>query len=79
MDTYQANVALGFGEDERDYVAAVQMLLGLEVDRLRLLSNNPDKAAQLEAAGIRIDACFPTALHLSPVNGRYLAAKVLGD
>jgi GTP cyclohydrolase II len=75
LDTYEANVALGFGEDERDYVVAVQMLLGLGVDRVRLLSNNPDKAAQLEAAGIRVDTRFTTAVHLSSVNGRYLAAK----
>ena len=44
LDTYAANVALGFGEDERDYTVAVQMLRALGVGRLRLLSNNPDKA-----------------------------------
>lgn len=75
LDTYEANVALGFGEDERDYTVAGQMLLALGVARLRLLSNNPDKAAQLEAAGIRVDGRVPTGLHLSSVNGRYLAAK----
>ena len=47
LDTYEANVALGYGEDERDYTVAAQMLLGLGVDRIDLLSNNPDKAAQL--------------------------------
>ena len=75
LDTYEANVVLGFGEDERDYTVAAQMLLGLGVDRLELLSNNPDKAAQLEAAGIQVDRCVPTGLHVSSVNGRYLAAK----
>jgi GTP cyclohydrolase II len=47
LDTYAANRALGRGEDERDYAAAAQMLHALGADRVRLLSNNPDKAAQL--------------------------------
>jgi GTP cyclohydrolase II len=75
LDTYEANLALGFGEDERDYAVAVQMLLALGVDRLNLLSNNPDKAAQLEAAGIRVHLRVPTGVHLSSGNGGYLAAK----
>lgn len=75
LDTYEANLALGFGEDERDYTVAVQMMLGLGVDRLELLTNNSDKAAQLEAAGIRVDRRVPTGRHVSSVNGRYLAAK----
>jgi GTP cyclohydrolase II len=78
LDTYEANLALGFGEDERDYTAAVQMLQALGVDRLDLLSNNPDKAAQLEAAGLRVERRVHTALHLSPVNGGYLATKARG-
>ena len=78
LDTYEANLALGFGEDERDYTAAVQMLQALRVDRLDLLSNNPDKAAQLEAAGLRVERRVHTALHLSPVNGSYLATKARG-
>ncbi|PVG83409.1 GTP cyclohydrolase [Nocardioides gansuensis] len=75
LDTYQANLALGFGKDERDYTAAVQMLLALGVDRLELLTNNPDKEAQLAAAGVQVDRRVPTRLHATPVNGRYLAAK----
>jgi GTP cyclohydrolase II len=75
LDTYEANLALGYAEDERDYNVAAQMLLGLGVDRLDLLSNNPDKAAQLEAAGIHVETRVPTALHVSSVNGRYLATK----
>jgi GTP cyclohydrolase II len=51
------------------------MLLGLGVERLDLLSNNPDKSAQLEAAGIRVERHVPTGLHVSSVNGRYLATK----
>ena len=75
LDTYEANLALGYAEDERDYTVAAQMLLGLGVERLDLLSNNPDKAAQLEAAGIHVETRVPTALHVSSVNGRYLATK----
>ena len=76
LDTYEANLALGFGEDERDYTVAVQMLLALGVDRLDLLSNNPDKAGQLEDAGLRVERRVGTGLHLSEVNHGYLAAKV---
>jgi GTP cyclohydrolase II len=68
-------VALGRGEDERDYTAAAQMLLALGVDRVRLLSNNPDKAQQLDRAGVTITERIPTGVHLSAANVRYLAAK----
>ncbi len=75
LDTYQANVALGFAMDERDYTVAAQMLQALGVAELDLLTNNPDKAAQLQSAGIRVNKRVPTGVHLSPVNGGYLAAK----
>jgi GTP cyclohydrolase II len=75
LDTYEANLALGFEKDERDYTVAAQMLLGLGVDEIDLLTNNPDKASQLHAAGIQVNSQVPTRLHLSPGNGRYLAAK----
>jgi len=76
LDTYEANVALGRGEDERDYTAAAQMLRTLGADRVRLLTNNPDKAAQLDALGVEITDRIPTGVHLSDSNARYLAAKV---
>jgi GTP cyclohydrolase II len=75
LDTYEANVALGRGEDERDYTAAAQMLLALGAKQIRLLSNNPDKAAQLEARGVRIAERIPTGVHLSSANLRYLTTK----
>jgi len=75
LDTYEANVALGRGEDERDYTPAAQMLLALGARRIRLLSNNPDKAAQLEAQGVEVAERIPTGVHLSPANLRYLATK----
>ena len=75
LDTYEANTALGHGEDERDYTAAAQMLGAVGVARIRLLSNNPDKAAQLESLGIAVAERVPTAVHVSEANVRYLAAK----
>lgn len=75
LDTYEANVALGHGEDERDYTVAAQMLRAMGADGIRLLSNNPDKATQLEALGIRVTERIPTAVHLSESNSRYLQAK----
>jgi GTP cyclohydrolase II len=75
LDTYEANVALGRGEDERDYAAAAQMLTALDCGRIRLLSNNPDKAVQLESYGIEVTQRIPTGVHMSSANVRYLAAK----
>lgn len=76
LDTYEANVAIGRGEDERDYAPAAQMLRAVGAHRIRLLSNNPDKAAQLELLGVEVDQRVPTGVHLSEANARYLATKV---
>jgi GTP cyclohydrolase II len=76
LDTYAANVALGHGEDERDYTAAAQMLHTLGAGRVRLLTNNPDKAVQLDALGVDVTDRIPTGVHLTESNARYLAAKV---
>ena len=75
LDTYEANVALGYGEDERDYTVAAQMLTALGERRVDLLSNNPDKAEQLAGLGVTVAARVPTGVHLSPVNRSYLDAK----
>ena len=77
LDTYQANLALGRDEDERDYTAAAQMLRTLGVNRMALLSNNPDKADQLTRLGLEITEQIPTGVHLSPANAGYLATKAL--
>jgi GTP cyclohydrolase II len=76
LDTYQANLALGHAADGRDYTAAAQMLDALGVWQLALLSNNPDKAAQLSALGVRVLEQVPTGVHLSAANAGYLASKV---
>ena len=63
-DTVEANEALGFAADGRDYSLAVAVLLDLGVSRVRFLSNNPAKVAALEAAGVAVDErvpCEPTS------------------
>ena len=75
LDTYDANLALGYPADARDYTVAAQMLRALGVDRLTLLSNNPDKVDQLRRCGLDVVERIPTAVHLCATNGRYLAAK----
>ncbi|MFD5600109.1 GTP cyclohydrolase II [Leucobacter sp. NPDC058333] len=75
LDTYAANVALGRGEDERDYTAAAQMLRTVGVERIRLLSNNPDKAEQLAELGIAVAGRVPTSVHLTGFNRKYLESK----
>jgi GTP cyclohydrolase II len=75
LDTYDANLALGHQADERDYTSAAQMLHALGADHIALLSNNPDKGAQLARLGITIASRVPTALHLTGANAAYLATK----
>ncbi len=75
LDTYDANLALGFGADERDYTVAAQMLAALGVRRVVLLTNNPDKVEQLRALGVDVAARVPTGVHLNETNAAYLATK----
>jgi GTP cyclohydrolase II len=75
LDTYEANLALGYSEDGRNYTVAAQMLRALGVDRVALLSNNPDKAAQLQQFGVTVVERVPTAVHLNAANARYLSTK----
>jgi GTP cyclohydrolase II len=76
LDTYEANRALGHGDDERDYTAAAQMLAALGAGQIDLLTNNPDKPAQLRALGTDIRTVRPTLVHASESNVRYLRAKI---
>jgi len=77
LDTYEANRRLSFDDDLRDYAAAASMLQALDVTRIRLLSNNPDKAAQLTAHGITVTEQVQTGTYMTAHNRRYLQAKVL--
>jgi GTP cyclohydrolase II len=76
LDTYEANLALGHAEDERDYLVAAQMMHALGLSRVALLSNNPDKAIQLARFGVTVTERVPTRVHLSATNAGYLATKV---
>ena len=76
MDTYEANRALGHADDERDYTAAAQMLTAVGATTIDLLTNNPDKTAQLREHGIEVRNTLPTEVHASDANVRYLQAKV---
>lgn len=75
MDTFAANRALGLPEDARDYAVAAEMLRAAGLSRIDLLSNNPDKAAQLRAHGIDVRNVISTETHANPHNRRYLADK----
>jgi len=76
LDTYAANLALGLPEDARDYTAAAQMLGTLGADRIDLLSNNPDKSAQLTERGVVVRDRVSTGVHATRYNRNYLLAKV---
>ena len=75
MNTYQANEALGFKKDERNYLVAAQMLQALGIGSIRLLSNNPEKRTSMEACGVRVDGRICTSVFLKPTNHSYLKAK----
>jgi GTP cyclohydrolase II len=75
LDTMDANRALGWNSDERNFLLGATMLHILGIGRVRLLTNNPDKVAAIEACGISVAGREP---HLFPANGindEYLAAK----
>jgi GTP cyclohydrolase II len=77
LDTYEANEALGFRADARDYTVAAQMIHALGLGEVALLSNNPDKAEQLGRLEVSVTERVPTRVHRSPANARYLATKAL--
>ncbi|RZL96336.1 MAG: GTP cyclohydrolase II RibA [Variovorax sp.] len=77
MDTFAANEYLSLPRDGRDYTCAAQMLEALGVRRLRLITNNPEKARQLVNAGLDVVAVLPTATFKTPYNLRYLKDKAI--
>jgi 3,4-dihydroxy 2-butanone 4-phosphate synthase/GTP cyclohydrolase II len=74
-DTVDANLQLGFGEDERDYAAGAQILRDLGVTSARLLTNNPDKTIALEAYGVKISERLPLLIAPTEDSLRYLQTK----
>ncbi len=75
MDTVEANLALGFREDEREYFVGAQILRDLGVKTMRLLTNNPDKIYQLEDFGMEIVERVPIQVPPTDYNRGYLETK----
>ena len=75
LDTVEANERLGFKADHRDFSLPGEMLKALGVRRVRLLSNNPDKVAALEQAGIEVVERVPCEVDASPYAEDYLKTK----
>jgi 3,4-dihydroxy 2-butanone 4-phosphate synthase/GTP cyclohydrolase II len=75
MDTVQANLQLGFGEDERDYGVGASIMRELGLGKVRLISNNPVKRAGLEGYGIQIVETIPLIIESNPHNKFYLETK----
>ncbi len=75
MDTVEANIALGFAPDLRDYGIGAQILADLGLHNIRLLTNNPKKVVGLESYGLRIVETVPLIVPANPYNVRYLETK----
>ena len=75
MDTVQANLKLGFGEDERDYGVGASIMRELGLGKIRLISNNPVKRAGLEGYGIQIVETIPLVIPANKYNEFYLETK----
>jgi len=75
LDTIEANHQLGFPADAREYGAAIAILREFGLSEIRLLTNNPDKIAALEEAGIKVVERVPLWTAPNPHNSRYLETK----
>jgi len=75
LDTVDANHAIGFETDHRFYLPAAAMLKRLGKNTIRLLTNNPDKIAQIEDCGITVEERIPLIAASNPHNDGYLNTK----
>ncbi len=75
LDTVEANLALGFDADARDYGIAAQILKSLNVTELDLLSNNPAKVEGLQRYGLTVRNQKPLVMTPNPFNATYLDTK----
>ncbi len=75
LDTVQANEALGFRPDLRDYGIGAQILVDLGLSSIRILTNNPKKIVGLEGYGLRVTEQVPIRIEPNAHNERYLSAK----
>ncbi|HEY6348194.1 MAG TPA: GTP cyclohydrolase II [Candidatus Angelobacter sp.] len=75
LDTVQANEQLGFKADHREFQLPSEILKALEVKEVRLLSNNPQKVAALEQAGVKVVERVPCEVEATAASERYLNTK----
>src|ERR1035438_6294760 len=75
LDTVEANERLGFKADQRDFLMPVEILKALDIKRVRLLSNNPDKVDALERAGIQVPKRVPCEVAPTEHTVKYLRTK----
>jgi 3,4-dihydroxy 2-butanone 4-phosphate synthase/GTP cyclohydrolase II len=75
MDTVEANEALGFADDLRDYGIGAQILVDLGLKQIRLLTNNPRKIVGLEGYGLSVVERVPLKIAHNDKNKKYLDAK----
>jgi GTP cyclohydrolase II len=76
-DTVEANLALGFRDDERDYAIAAHMLMSLKVKSIQLITNNPRKLNQLIEYGIHVNGRVPIIMEPNQYNRFYLETKAV--
>ena len=74
-DTVEANLALGFRDDERDYAVAAHMLFSLKVRSIQLITNNPRKIENLTQYGVKVNGRIPLVIPPNPYNEFYLRTK----
>lgn len=75
LDTVEANVALGFEPDERDYGIAAHMLQSLHVKSIKLITNNPKKIVGLERHDVKVKGRIPLIIEPNPYNKDYMRTK----
>ena len=75
LDTIDANLALGFDSDQRNYVFASEMLSLLRVSEVKLITNNPDKGAQLKYGGIKVRETIQLKVNVFEEAKSYLETK----
>lgn len=75
LDTVEANLALGFRDDERDYAIAAHMLMALKIESVQLMTNNPKKIDQLTRYGVKVNGRIPHVMEPNKHNRFYLETK----